>query len=913
MGISAVEKRWNELQAEWDRLTDLKLPPVRVIARTTPSHSPISIKQSNPSKTEVPRVIPEQPAQRQVKVISVNSEKLPLTESQGIPALALPTQPSAALGPAETRRQSTAQPIILLKGEQRKDVEPVLEIPQDVAMDTQRQDAEPGPTPPANPIATQRQRSISVSPQTEAKSGIPVLVLPKGPMGSLESQGKVAVKTQGKETRTVLEKHSPNSTLRKEDSIPIETERQDVSPQDTLVIEEKEIPALVLATEVSTQRQGVVQAMIRQREAGPGSLLSAIETERQSTASRRAGTIVMSPKSQSNVSRRLSLMETPVQEDSGAVSTVKEFSVPGTPKLGEERLNLPSPQAQLDNLATPLVPSTPRSEGLGGSKAKQEFHKKISQKVGGKFQGLQKSIQVRQQREKLWEPRITTQVIGGTCLMRLDENGIGKQCLVGVGKGSAGTLWWEHRDEVTVTNLSDIIVIEYGIDSRCFSSLQQSLNPTFRNVLPWDCFSVFFKNGDKIDFFQDRKRTALVRTSPSSGKRSLVTNFTTAAVQDEEPLTPSPDRLVDVDSDIELFLLGLSLLYKKHLHRHLVRGMTISLTQLRFRRAIMKIAYLRYIRGEHTKSLSSKKIAETLTQPSEKAILALLPIDQTAKLDNAIALTEEHRAEVIREVDVHKGESPPLKQARANLKTWGVLPDDMSPLVRRKFEAIQQTLQVRKHREDLLYAIVERQVLGGTYFLKLDEGLKTYPCLVGIGGDESVTFWWEHLGQVTPIPLTQIVHVEWGLESKCYKLLQKAKSGDLLNVLPWNCFTVSFTGNREANFFADRRGRSFVKIDKTGKRHLLSNRSTDTFKRDPIIIESAMRLGEVSDEIEKFLFGFAVLFRQERSQRAALRSIRFVPGLPVSLTQLRMRRAIMKMQYINKLTADDLEEVVEGV
>jgi hypothetical protein len=597
-----------------------------------------------------------------------------------------------------------------------------------------------------------------------------------------------------------------------------------------------------------------------------------------------------------------------------------------TPKINQS----PAHTARLD-LPAPVDSSmkTQRREGSEGllarSRAKQELRKgTISQHVSGQLKGLQRAIQVRQHREQILTPHINTHVIGGTFLMRFDE-GVGKQSLVGIGKGEAGTLWWELRDAVTVTQLADIVSIEYGMGSECFKSLQASSNGNYRNVLPWDCFTVVYKNGQVANFFADRRRTALVQTNPKSGKRSLVTNYSTDAVQIEEILPASHGRVLEMDKDVELFILGMSLLFRKHLNQGMRPGMTVSLTQLRFRRALIKNAYLKQlgVAGEDLKleipaivsetgPISEQKAQEV--KPAEEArtsSIVVLPPEE--RLEAAISSTEAHREAQIQRLGSTVGESNFLKQARSNLRPWGILPTEMPAIVRRRFEAIQQTVQVRKAREAHLYAIIEKQVLGGTYFQKLEDDLRALPCMVGIGGDESVTFWWDHIGSVTAIPLTQVVRVRWGTDSPCYKLLQKAKTGDLLNVLPWNCFSVEFSGDRIANFFADRRGRSFVKLDKkTGKRMLVTNRATDTFKRDPVIIESAARVSEINDDVEKFLFGFACLFRQERSERSGLRAIRFLPGLPVSLTQLKMQRALLKMRYINECTADDLETVLCG-
>jgi hypothetical protein len=252
-----------------------------------------------------------------------------------------------------------------------------------------------------------------------------------------------------------------------------------------------------------------------------------------------------------------------------------------------------------------------------------------------------------------------------------------------------------------------------------------------------------------------------------------------------------------------------------------------------------------------------------------------------------------------------------ITEARAKLKPWGVSLEAMGPSVRQQVEALQKTIQARKRREDILYCSIEKKVIGGSYFVKIDSDMTQSPCLVGIGGDDSVTFWWEHMNKVTAIPLSHIVGVEYGIESTCYKQVQKSKSSDLLNVLPWNCFTVVFTSVGSVNFFADRRKRYEVKlVKKTGKRQLATVRSADILRRDPVIVESAKRVIEVDEDIETFLHGFSVLFRQQRSKRAALRNLRFVPGLPASLGQLKIRRALIKMKYINELTADVLEDIL---
>ena len=504
------------------------------------------------------------------------------------------------------------------------------------------------------------------------------------------------------------------------------------------------------------------------------------------------------------------------------------------------------------------------------SQRKEELREgAVSRHVIGQLRGLQKTIDVRRTREESMKALINTFVVGGTLFMRL-EDGKSLQCLVGVAE-EAGTLWWDRLSKITIANLSSISRIEWGMDSTCFKLLQKPMhrsNSSFQNVLPWDCFSIIFTNREPVHLFPDRRKTAIVRTSPVSGKRSVVDNF---SLHQNDPLrNPSPLRVAEADNDVVLFIYGLSL-FLARATRRVLPGSVVSWTQLRFKRALIKKAYI-----------------DSLTDPQSES-------------------QAQYSPEPVIAVETKRPEDD-ITEAKARLKPWEIV---LPATTTRRMEALRETVQARKRREDILYCSIEKKVLGGSYFMKIDAEGKQVPCLVGIGGDDSVTFWWEHGGQVTAIPLGQIEGVEWGLNSTCYKLVQKSKSSDLLNVLPWNCFTVFLASVGAVNLFADRRQRYTVKTDrKTGKRQLTTVRSADTLKREPVLIESAKRVVEVDEDVEMFLLGLAVLFRQQRSKRAALRMLRFVPGLPASLAQLKLRRAIMKMKYINHLTADVLADIV---
>jgi hypothetical protein len=513
---------------------------------------------------------------------------------------------------------------------------------------------------------------------------------------------------------------------------------------------------------------------------------------------------------------------------------------------------------------------------------------------------------------------IKTHVIGGSYFMKLEENGSSTACLVGVGGKDAVTFWWEKQNaNITAIPLGELVRIDYGIDSNCFRSLQNSKRGEHRNVLPWNCFTVVFKNL-RVDFFADRREACRVRTDPQTRKHSLMTNYSLSVFQPEALLIPAIERLAEIDQSVETFLYGFAILFRKERYERgsiktlaEIPGMVSCMTHLKLRRAVIKLDY----------------VSTAIWDMRKKQVS---PLHLSAQQNDSVPATYRSRRSSISQRAIEILEPTPriqnqsessgnyLEEAKARLRCWKIPEEALGPNVLKQLKGLHKTLEVRKVKEHDLYSLVDRQVLGGTYLLKVEEEVvndvsrpKTVPCLVGIGGDESVTFWWEFVGgNVVTVPLDRVESVEYGVTSLCYKLLQKARTGDMLNVLPWNCFTVRFSANRVVNFCSDRRRRAFVKIDKNGKRSLFTNRATDTFKRDPIIIESAERLGEVDDDIEKFLFGFAVCFRQERSERPHMRFVGHVPGLPMSYNQLRLRRAVIKMEYVQNLTAEDLADLL---
>jgi hypothetical protein len=527
---------------------------------------------------------------------------------------------------------------------------------------------------------------------------------------------------------------------------------------------------------------------------------------------------------------------------------------------------------------------------------------------------LHRTVEVRKEREFASADLVKTYVFGGTYFMKLESDGSRIPCLVGVGGKDAVTFWWQRADgSVTAIPLGELIQVKYGLDSECFSLLQKSKTGALVNVLPWNCFTVVFRS-QTVNFFADRKKEMIVRTE--NEKRSIVQNYAMSSLLPESVISPSIDRLVEVEQDVETFLYGFAIVFRKERYERgsiktlaQIPGLVVCLGQLRWQRALIKLDYLTQLvftfqrTGENRPA--GDKPAPVVVRGGSSDLKPLANLKSTRQVMDMI----ERRSAVKSE------ENETLVKLKANLKPWKIPEEVLGPIVLKQVKGLHKSLQVRRDKEKQLYSVVERQVLGGTYFLRIDDSdiSKSIPCLVGIGGEESVTLWWREVSSdVVTMALTKVVCVEYGIDSSCYQLLQRAKTGDMLNVLPWNCFTVVLNeGGRRVHFYADRRRRAFVKLDRmTGKRILVTNRATDTFRKDPIIIESAERLGEVDDDVEKFLFGFAVCFRQERSQRTDLRVRGHIPGLPMSYNQLRLRRAIMKMEYVQNLTADDLMDLV---
>ena len=372
-----------------------------------------------------------------------------------------------------------------------------------------------------------------------------------------------------------------------------------------------------------------------------------------------------------------------------------EIPIDGSVEVQERsEINLPWLEIPaVEGLTEPVPDPTARqpvSEGfLFRAEVEHNFKKKISEKVGDHLIGVQRAIQTRQHREQLLEPRFNVQVIGGTFLMRLEAAGSAQECLVGIGKGSAGTFWWEHREKVGITNLIDIIAIDYGVNSECYKKLQKTKIPPFLNVPPWDCFSIHYRSGQVEHFFADRKRSAEVKHSPLSGKRRLVSVYVAPSLLEEELLTPGPERLLEMDHDVELFLLGLSVLYKRHVKTHMRPGMVVSLNQLRFRRALVKLAYLKAVeQGGISKEqqVQSPEQEEGKVETNFEERGGVQEVRKTPKspIPNLAPIpTEDVKIAETAQADFLIPESPKLVEARQNLKPWGILPDEMSVLVKK--------------------------------------------------------------------------------------------------------------------------------------------------------------------------------------------------------------------------------------
>jgi hypothetical protein len=169
----------------------------------------------------------------------------------------------------------------------------------------------------------------------------------------------------------------------------------------------------------------------------------------------------------------------------------------------------------------------------------------------------------------------------------------------------------------------------------------------------------------------------------------------------------------------------------------------------------------------------------------------------------------------------------------------------------------------------------------GVYLVKLQEGKpgRVSPCLVGIDFVEK-SLWWKSKGLAHSLPLKDLVEVEYGMKSACFK---KTKPN---NTLPWNCLTVVFR-QRCLNFFADRKMRA--EFDpKTGRNRLISVKQ--------VLEEVASdKLGYISEEVDSLLFGLSQLFREER------KILGHHVRLFKSYSHLRFSRCLIKLDYLASL------------
>ena len=252
----------------------------------------------------------------------------------------------------------------------------------------------------------------------------------------------------------------------------------------------------------------------------------------------------------------------------------------------------------------------------------------------------------------------------------------------------------------------------------------------------------------------------------------------------------------------------------------------------------------------------------------------VLDLKRIAKTNSATEFPLRQTSPDDAELRTESGRSEELESARQSLKSVPVVrpPEDLrSPPERAKL------------------LVARKNLMSGQYFVKLQEGKagKVSHVIVGVA-ETAGTFWWDHGGNVSTIPLSRLQRVEYGIGSGSYRnLREKFPKHDQRNVLPWNCVTLVFK-DRKIDLYADRKRCGQLKTDaKSGRKMLVVNQAKFS-KQETLLDDSPTRFAEVDDEMEKFILAFS---------RFILDKCRCVPGLAHSVNHLRWKRAIAKAAF----------------